>query len=544
MWRKYQIITARHEYYELISHVLHVYILLQNEFIRLSRLRDNQVGLQEFCKTTSYPRNFETTKIYQQAFKTSRQHTSPNARNVIEVRFSPRGILPDKIRSIINAALQEAGGSDCHIPSGGFITNHIPKHILPYRLVLVAHLIKRAKEFKSSRMGALYKKARADYMKEIATLLSWHQRGLHQQIPIGLDVAGSEVILPVDVFVPAYKSFSAYNKKSRTFHCGEDFRHIISGIRAVYDAIALLNFIPGNRVGHAVALGIHPEIWLESMPAKIVLTRREWMLDLIFSRKMFLRCEKLHADVLSDVEEEMAGHATYIFQQNVDARTLSSMYDARAFIPEILQNFLHRYKENKPTDNPPTLDATGLPLNVQLQEYALIGDFLKKHGELPLSLIKQWNFDEQIQERLDERIEIAADFLKTLPLLTLQQTVQRYVKEKGIVIEALPVSNYRIGQYTSIKKLHILRWLQVPGCAIAGDTEMDICIGSDDPGIFASDIKADYYHLLCCMKELGLSDVDAVEKLATLNDTGRIYAFNHVNTATSESPVVFSSHAL
>lgn len=109
------------------------------------------------------------------------------------------------------------------------------------------------------------------------------------------------------------------------------------------------------------------------------------------------------------------------------------------------------------------------------------------------------------------------------------------MKEHGIIIESLPVSNYRIAPYKRLKYLHTLRWMQVSGCRVDGDTEMDICLGSDDPGIFASDIKAEYYHLFCMMKEYGLSDEEAVSKLAKANETGRIYSFKPVKTGTEQA---------
>lgn len=529
IWRQFsQRDDSDTPYYTLLSTALHVYLLIMNEFVCLTRFRDNQIGLQEFCKTASYPRNLDDATLYSQAFRTCTRHMGAHKHNKIEVRFNPASNIAGKCLKIINGAYR-AVGHPLNAADNTALLPFIKTTPLPFHLILTGHLIKRVpKQLEQSGQSQQCKEARNRYLKEVGALLTWHKQGKHHLLPIGLDVAGSEVVLPVDVFVAAFKAYSSYNSNSRTFHCGEDFRHLITGMRAVYEAIHLLNFTPGNRVGHAVALGIHPDIWLDSMPGKVVMTRREWMLDLIFCRAMFLRYGLPESDILFRIEEELSGCAAYVFAQDVNLHTLMSLYEARALIPEMVAEYLwqrHRTKEmTKPTEN-------SLAFDLAERELRILDDFELRHGLLPLQLFYRWDTDSFVQEKLDGRIEIATDFLSSRYLLQLQQHMQRFVKERGIVIESLPISNYRISPYKRLKYLHTLRWMQVEGCKVAGDTEMDICLGSDDPGIFASDIKAEYYHLFCMMKEYGLSDEEAVSKLAKANETGRIYSFSPIRTS-------------
>lgn len=526
IWRRFSELTEdNHAYYALISTVLHLYILLMNEFVSLARYRDNQIGLQEFCKTSGYPRNLSTKTLYTQAFRTCTRHIIPHAENKVEVRFNPASNLAGKCLDIINGAYRADGWKKMS-PDNSKLLTLLRERELPYSLILVGHLIKkRRRGIDNTSPNALYKEARKRYLREIRALIDWHRQGKHKIIPIGLDVAGSEVSLPVDVFVPAYKAYSLHNKHSRTIHCGEDFRHLITGMRAVYDAIHLLDFIPGNRIGHAVALGILPDIWLDAMPGKIVITRREWLLNLIFCRSMYLRYGIPESDILYRVEEELAGCSAYVFEEGINLHTLSSLYEARALIPEMVCHYLwllrHRAEEKPP-------ETSDIDFDLAQQEIEKIKLFELRHGMFPLRLFCRWEEDEIVGKRLNERIEIDTDFLDKGALLLLQQHMQRFVKERGVIIESLPVSNYRIAPYKRLKYLHTLRWMQVPGCRIEGDTEMDICLGSDDPGIFASDIKAEYYHLFCMMKEYGLSDEEAVAKLDKLNQTGRIYSFEAI----------------
>lgn len=59
-----------------------------------------------------------------------------------------------------------------------------------------------------------------------------------------------------------------------TFHAREDFRHILSGLRRVDEAVTFLKFHAGDRIGHGTALRISPEQWKRYNPF-VVLPRIE-----------------------------------------------------------------------------------------------------------------------------------------------------------------------------------------------------------------------------------------------------------------------------
>lgn len=45
-----------------------------------------------------------------------------------------------------------------------------------------------------------------------------------------------------------------------TYHAGEDFLDLADGMRAIDEAICYLNLQRGDRIGHALALGVAPEL--------------------------------------------------------------------------------------------------------------------------------------------------------------------------------------------------------------------------------------------------------------------------------------------
>lgn len=64
---------------------------------------------------------------------------------------------------------------------------------------------------------------------------------------------------------------------------GEDFLHLVSGIRATVEAVDFLSLGDGDRVGHAIALGIDPQLWLDRTGERITVPRSEWLDNLVFA---------------------------------------------------------------------------------------------------------------------------------------------------------------------------------------------------------------------------------------------------------------------
>jgi len=121
----------------------------------------------------------------------------------------------------------------------------------------------------------------------------------------GIDAAGSELIVPPEVYAPAYAFFkrsiissglavesSLLKHGSQridlqyTFHAGEEFRDILSGLRTLFEAVVFLNLKDEDRIGHGVALGLSPKLFFADRD-RVVLTVGEYMDNLLFLYFLF-----------------------------------------------------------------------------------------------------------------------------------------------------------------------------------------------------------------------------------------------------------------
>lgn len=496
-------------YKHALQNMLHLYLLIENEFIQLYYHAEKRRGFEAFSEAAQQNRTFVGSReYYKSTFLRIFNASRPKGKTCIELRLPPQGVV-DRHHDLYYA-LKEAWDEYQMEHNGG-------SHEKCPHVILVAHFIKKKCLSKGNGVqgivSELYGAESSMYMKEAAAFADRVKNILPKyQFSIGIDAAGFEFETPPEVLAPAFRLFSRQSLvQHKTYHCGEDFHHLISGIRAIYEAIEFLDLEKGNRIGHATAIGISPETWLKSMPAKIVLPRSEWFFNLIFARRFLNEVQQVRR-----VETELANIANVMFGEDLSFSVLDGIFDARRLSSRYL------------SPSHITCSPNGL------KEKELCQQFAAERGKLVLDYYETWRMDSEIRQKQNELIEVNADFLPIDALLQLQQRIQKHIVKKDIVIETLLTSNVRISQYNDHFQHHILRWLMIDGYKEEGDVAMNICMGSDDPGIFVTDIKNEYYHLYNVLTRAKLTPSEAMEHIRRLNETGRIYSFTSIPLANPE----------
>lgn len=506
-----------------LQRLLHLYLLLQNEHLRLNRHQEGHNGFNAFDQPSSHGRqSVETQEYYEDTFLRLLRASDARNNNYPEVRVGPWSLQKKEREKLLACWKKACKAWETEKNGGTENARRNREHTAqdPH-LIIVVHFHKTApRPFRENSIfpavSYLYEREFNRLLKAAAALCTPAEiMTATEGGTMGIDAAGSELNLPPEVFAPAFRLFQRRTRINyRTFHCGEDFYHLIGGIRAVYDAVNFLNLRRGNRVGHATAIGIMPELWLSTMPSKLVLKRRDWFLDLIFAWKL-LRGKAL--PIVARVEREILRLYHLLFPSGSDSEPSAAVFDDLAVFYELRQYVPSHVKW--------FLDGqTFVSMFVQC-EFELLHKVKDKHGTYALKLYQQWACDKKCRRSQEQLEEVAADFLPPEVLLLLQQEVQRYLCMHDVALESLPVSNVRISQYADMQQHHILRWLHVGPYEVAGDAKLTVCLGSDDPGIFVTDIKNEYYHLFFMLRNAGLSTHEALGKLKEVNDNGRIYAF-------------------
>ena len=107
-----------------------------------------------------------------------------------------------------------------------------------------------------------------------------------------------------------------------TVHAGEDFVHLLTGLRRLHEAIRHLGLEEGDRIGHGLALGVDPTTWFERI-GRVVQTREERLFDLVWEWDFYA---KFHADVgsgrLSYLRSDIARLGEHVFGETVTPEEL------------------------------------------------------------------------------------------------------------------------------------------------------------------------------------------------------------------------------
>lgn len=106
-------------------------------------------------------------------------------------------------------------------------------------------------------------------------------------------------------------------------------------------------------------------------------------------------------------------------------------------------------------------------------------------------------------------------------LRLLQNMMINFLNEHNIAIETLPTSNVRISYYKDYSEHHLTRWL---GLSNVDDPKPNVVVGSDDTGIFMTNLRNEYAHAFQMINKK-LNTEEALQKIEFLNKNSKAYTF-------------------
>lgn len=296
----------------------------------------------------------------------------------------------------------------------------------------------------------------------------------------GIDAASNERHASPEVFAPAFRRMHAAGVKRFTYHAGEDFVHIASGLRAMFEAVRFLELDAGCRIGHGTASGLDVGAWWKSVGSHIVMPLEDRLDDLLFARHMLLCC-RMSLFQLPLIDAEIQRLAHYIWEDpKVMPDDLTHAWLLRELDPLAQGSSLK--------DVEPRRRAEARRLEKAKCDHPVAHElFLRRHG---------YGAKSSQLKRCREDIIIARDseILDDELLRNLQNYVLSELRQRQIAIETLPSSNIRISIHDTYDNHHAQNWLH-SSLAVANGP---VCftIGSDDPGIFATSLRMEYAHFL------------------------------------------------
>ncbi|MBD8387420.1 hypothetical protein [Dysgonomonas sp. BGC7] len=488
---------------ESIASLLHFYLLILGLSNRLLVQQNHQFGFEQFQKLTVNELREYSEKSYRNRFL---QLHGNEQRNIcfLEGRFSPKSTEAENV-DLLNS-----------IDSGwkSLIKNlkaelKLPGEELP-QLKLIAHFIKKKENSISKEIRHKSLRYEVWSKAQVLALLKNHYPDQMKNV-VGIDAASSEFDAPPEVFAPSFRYLRRKGFRHFTYHAGEDFFHIVSGLRAIYEAVEFNNLSYGDRIGHATAMGICPDVWIRNVGNKLFIRQGGYLDDLLFTYHLIISKDnellKGKIPLLINRIQELSYR---IYKKSYSLGILESTWLSRRFCPSLL--FADSKEDAKIFE---TFDE---------HEWCDIKKEIPNslHDER-VELLRKYH-SEVYRKEYNKIIEIKTEeFYNPEELRQLQLQTLALLHEKEIVIETLPTSNVRIGHHYNFDTYHLWNWLkwEKEGKAIP-----PIVVGTDDTGIFATNIYNEYANIYCnLITSNKVSHNEAMKVIENLDKNGRIYKF-------------------
>ena len=334
----------------------------------------------------------------------------------------------------------------------------------------------------------------------------------------GVDAASHEIGCRPEVFATAFRFLRNFPIRSgiaaqssrfwptlgASYHAGEDFLDIADGLRAIDEAVCFLNLTRGDRIGHALALGIEPEEYYRlkgnraTLPAQDLLDNLVWLL--------FRGLEwgiSISSNVRSCLTHQAEELLREIYGVSCPDSTLQEYYQSwalRGDDPGLYFLFGNR-KQFQHSVRMLRFSASRYDLfrvNDHIWEGCSIDNCRSRDKVRQLVHYYQYGMDEQWKGQQIKTYEVNKDYIRLVR--EIQKNMMQKLMIHGISIECNPSSNYLIGTFRQYRKHPIFRF----NCgAVLGDPEqrvqMQVSINTDDQGVFDTSLENEFALMYAAM---------------------------------------------
>ena len=343
-----------------------------------------------------------------------------------------------------------------------------------------------------------------------------------------IDVAGDENRTPPEVFAPILKylrrdikkqdkfmsdyikyqrdghNFMEHHRLRISVHAGEDFNHIVTGMRKVHESVKFYHMDERDRLGHALAIGLNPKEWCE-LNGDIFVSKQEHLDNLVWLYHQAIEVQpyyKSTAKLMSKYEKQIKELCGEIYGEiNFKFIGLDDLYKAwklREFCP--IDGFNNDFRTSDEYINSVSFNKNEEVYEIAKKVYELYHTRpkIRKKGN-EIIKIEYTNLDNNMYKYriTDEDLELYEAIQDRL--------IQKFC-DKGIVIETNPSSNIYIAHIHSYDNHPIFRWNPVEDKDLfeiekeepkfnrfrIRTSRMKVCVNTDDPAIMPTTLRNEF----------------------------------------------------
>lgn len=316
----------------------------------------------------------------------------------------------------------------------------------------------------------------------------------------GIDACSTEIGCRPETFATVYRYIrgctykgiriggTGANKIGMTYHVGEDFLDIADGLRAIDETLRFLELEKGDRLGHALALGMDPEVFYRLKKCNVYITKQDYLDNLVWilyrSLELNISIDLNHRTIMAETARELFDE---IYAKNIDVQCYG----------DILDLYYQSWKLRG--DYPWTYTSEGFSVDYADSRYDDYSDYMLqknlshyRNNEVVSKLYYLYHFNKQVKlEGLKPKpVLIEAWYIKLME--QLQSAMIKEVYKKGLSIECNPTSNVLIGTFGYYEKHPILKFNNFYLEDAKDSPNIQVSINTDDLGVFDTSLSNEY----------------------------------------------------
>lgn len=311
---------------------------------------------------------------------------------------------------------------------------------------------------------------------------------------VAIDAANSEILTRPEVFAQAYRYLRRHaisddvvnrpNDIRMTYHVGEDFLDVVDGLRAYDEVIKFLQLGEGDRLGHALVLGVDVPTYYKrrnhviAMPVQTILDNVVWLYE---------ESKNLGDPYVltPQLEREYENYYRKLFGSGMLIYSIHSYYHSWLLRGDNPFCYQDPMEELLPAVSVDEWEMNNLVVGDEEIANA------RKDAEARM-LYSLYHFNRNVKDSGEkvEEYHVSDAFVKTIELL--REKKLQDAERRHLAIECNPTSNYKIGELTDFAEHPITRFYN--DGIYTGDERhsMSVSINTDDAGVFVTSIEREY----------------------------------------------------
>lgn len=469
--------------------------------------------------------------------------------NDLEVRVSPDTHQIRKLESIVNSKRQNDSVGDFlgkRSPASQLISPS-DQTDLRQRFYYVFHFLKKrdlrlepdATYERSLQTGRICRHAelRRIFMEQAKEIVRFREDfpQLAQRV-LGIDAASRELGCRPEVFGTAFRflgehrfSYGGYTEErkelpalGKTYHVGEDFPDIVNGLRAIDEVISFLDFDCGDRLGHALVLGVDVEEWYEQKHREISVSIQDRLDDLAWLYHALVHFSIPNVGALKErIKRDFEYWFRIVYRNAINEEHMRNLmqsakhdcYDrthedhGRYNVHSCHFDIMDYYRAWMLRGDDPSCYINGYfkkPFGSSLiyseEKAKICTNFPHSFEDRYISeysiLNYLYQFNDHVRRGGNRKIKVDVTGEYICAVKAVQIEMRNRIARKGIAIETNPTSNVLIGTFRKYDKHPILAFCN-RGLPVSEEEEdacaqLQVSINTDDSGVFYTDLETEY----------------------------------------------------